>query len=588
MQNKKRTSSKNCIYSTKSHIGGNYQTESNIIPRQCEAAGVRAISNDDVELVPSCPGQEKAFSTLLTPAAIRFIADMVIEFDNKVDQILRERTQKKLELDATNALPDFRTDTLHIQQGTWTVDPVPRRLVNRHVDLGDVSPSNFAHFTTALKSNAQGIQTDFDDGHCPTWHTQIQGLYNVYRAVHNQIPGVPPIQDAPILMLRPRAWNMVEHNMLVNGKEVPGPLFDFALLMFHNARILLDKESGPFFYLSKLEGYREARLWDKVFTWAEVKLGLPLGCVKATVLIENVLAAFEMQEILFELRKHSAGLNCGLWDYSASFVNKFGHRPDFVLPDRHKYVNMERHFLKSYLALTIKTCHQRGCHATGGMSATMLPSRGGPEYSTAVEKACRAKLSEIKAGVDGFMVYDIGLLQPMLQIWAKYAPSPNQHVVLRPDVQVTAKDLLLMPSGGVTLSGLKTNIAVGILFIESWLTGKGHFPHNGSVEDSATAEISRSQVWQWIRHGTRLEDNNQPVTRQLVTDLTRAFLASAKNLPRREPQDFAKRLAVSANVFLQLVTKRDFPEFITTYLNLSDTFLSSPWHPPSNNRNSKL
>ncbi|XP_071499940.1 malate synthase-like [Diadema antillarum] len=549
-------------------------------PGSLPVHGNGIISNGDVELAPPPTGLEKAYSTLLTPAATRFVADMVLEFDSKVDEILRERTQKKLELDRWNTLPDFRTDTLHIQQGSWTVDPVPRRLINRHVDLGDVSPSNTQHFTRALQSPAQGIQTDFDDGHCPNWHTQLQGLYNVYRAVHGMIPGTPPIQDAPVLMLRPRAWNMVEHNMLVNGKETPGPLFDFGLLMFHNARILLDKESGPFFYLSKVEGYREARLWDKIFTWAEVKLGLPLGCVKATVLIENVLASFEMQEILYELRRHSAGLNCGLWDYSASFVNKFGHRTDFVLPDRHKYVNMERHFLKSYLALTIKTCHQRGCHATGGMIALTLPSHKGPEYNAVVEKACRSKLSEIKAGADGFMVYDLGLLQPMLQLWAKFAPSPNQHSVLRHDVSIAAKDLLVMPSGGVTLSGLKTNIAVGILFVESWLRGKGHFIFNGSVEDSATAEISRSQVWQWIRHGTRLEDNNQPVTRQLVVSLVISFLADQAGLPKHlsGERDFARRLKVAANVFLQLVTKRDFPAFITTYLNLENTFLTSPWH----------
>ncbi|XP_041460469.1 malate synthase, glyoxysomal-like isoform X1 [Lytechinus variegatus] len=524
--------------------------------------------NSDVELLPPCGGQEKAYSILLTPQAIRFIADMVLEFNSKVDQILRERKQRKLELDATNARPDFRTDTLHIQQGSWTVDPVPKRLVNRHVDLGDVSPANIEHFTTSLQSSAQGIQTDFDDGHCPTWRTQIGGLYNVYRAVHNQIPGVPSIEHVPILMLRPRAWNMEEPNMMVNGVVVPGPLFDFALLMYHNAKILLDKGCGPFFYLSKIEGYREARLWDKIFTWAEVKLGLPLGCVKATVLIENVLAAFEMHEILYELRKHSAGLNCGLWDYSASFVNKFGHRPDFVLPDRHKYVNMERHFLKSYLALTIKTCHQRGCTATGGMSALLLPSKKGPEYNAAVEKACRAKLSEIKAGVDGFMVYDIGLLQPMQQLWAKFAPSPNQLAILRSDVNVQAKDLLLMPSGGVTLSGLKTNIAVGILFIDSWLIGRGHFPHSGSVEDSATAEISRSQVWQWIRHGTCLEDNKRPVTRRLVIDLIQAFLADNKP----SSSDSHRRLRVSANIFLELVTRKDFPEFITTYMNSNISF----------------
>ncbi|KAK2182485.1 hypothetical protein NP493_351g03026 [Ridgeia piscesae] len=421
------------------------------------------------------------------------------------------------------------------------------------------------------------IQTDFDDGHCPSWRNQLTGLYNVYRAVHNEIPDVPDISSAPVLMLRPRAWNMIEHNMMVSGKKVPGPLFDFGLLMYHNAQILVNCDSGPFFYLPKLEGYLEARLWNNVFTWTEQKLSLPSGCVKACVLIENVLASFELHEILYELRDHSAGLNCGIWDYSASFVNKLGTRPDFMLPDRNKYVSMDKHFLKSYMDLVIQTCHGHGALATGGMSALLLPSGDKLKYQEVMEKACSAKLKEIQAGADGYMVYDLGLVTPMQQLFREHTPGPNQLEVLREDVKVTAEDLLRMPPGGVTLGGLKHNIAVGILFIEAWLRGRGHFYFKGCVEDSATAEISRSQVWQWLRHRAPLEDASTPtvVTRRLVHQLIRELLQQmflsvdhsfTRNIDRCH-------LVTAAGIFEEVVTKRDFPEFITTYLYEEHAFL---------------
>ncbi|XP_033631700.1 malate synthase-like isoform X3 [Asterias rubens] len=533
-----------------------------------------------ISLADPPSGLEEAYNILLTPPALKFISDIASHFDQRVEQLLNERILKKAHLDETRGLPDFSPETSHIRAGSWKVDPVPRRLRNRHLDLGDVSPANTTHFSLALQSCAQGIQTDFDDGHCPTWQTQLGGMFNIYKAVHGTLYNkMPSIEMLPVLMLRPRAWNMVEHNMLVNGKEVPGPIFDFGLLMFHTAKILHAKESGPFFYLSKLEGYKEARLWNDIFVFAEQKLGLRVGTIKATVLIENVFAAFEMHEILYELRTHSAGLNCGIWDYSASFINKLGNRPEFVLPDRSKYVNMQRHFLKSYMALTIKTCHGRGCHATGGMSATLLPQTQGSEYDRLMDGACKAKLVEILAGADGFMVYDVRLLKPMQQLFEMYAPSANQYHVLRPDVKVTRDDLLMMPSGGVTLAGLKHNIAVAVLFIESWLKGQGHFFYKGAIEDSATAEISRSQVWQWIRHRARLEDNNQLITFSLVKTLCLLFLdRQLQDNHNYGTTEQRKRLLMAAEMFRQLVTKSVFPEFITTYLSLANSFRVSPWH----------
>ncbi|XP_074128718.1 malate synthase-like isoform X2 [Sminthopsis crassicaudata] len=477
-----------------------------------------------VDLALSPPGLEDEYNTLLTQDAIRFLAELISTFELDVDKILQQRIARKVQLDLTNGLPDFSTHTSHIRKDkTWKVLPVPRRLQNRQVDIGDTAPYQTERFLNALGSTAQGIQVDFDDGNCPTFFNQIKGIYNVVQAVHHKFPGAPPISKAPVLMLRPRAWNMVEHNMMVNGKQVPGPLFDYGLLMFHVGKILYDNESGPFFYLSKVESYQEARLWNNIFIWTQEKLNMPIGTIKATVLIESILASFEMEEILYELRDHSAGLNCGIWDYSASFVSKFGHRAEFLLPDRSKYVNMEKLFLKSYMDLLVQTCHRRGALATGGMAALLLPKdQNSDSYQSVLATVKRLKSFEIKAGVDGFMVYDIGLVEPMQKLFKEYTRGPNQLHVIPEGVNITATELLTMPAGGVTLHGLKYNIAVGVLFIYSWLKGEGHFYYRGQVEDSATAEISRSQVWQWIRHRAKLEDDERMVvSRSLVHNLVK-------------------------------------------------------------------
>uniref|UniRef100_A0A6I8PBR0 malate synthase n=1 Tax=Ornithorhynchus anatinus TaxID=9258 RepID=A0A6I8PBR0_ORNAN len=501
-------------------------------------------------------GLEHEHRTLFTQDAVHFLAELTSAFDLEVDKILQRRIARKVELDLSDGLPGFSPQTAHIRNDrVWRVSPVPRRLQNRHVDIGDTAPCQTERFLCALGSTAQGIQVDFDDGNCPTFSNQIKGIYNVFQAVHHQLPGIPPISEAPILMLRPRAWNMVEHNLMVNGKEIPGPLFDFGLLMFHVGKALYDSESGPFFYLSKLH--------------------LPIGTIKATVLIESILASFEMEEILYELKEHSAGLNCGIWDYSASFVSKFGHRAQFLLPDRSKYVNMEKLFLKSYMDLLVQTCHRRGALATGGMAALLLPTdQRSDAYQSVLATVTRLKLFEIKAGVDGFMVYDIGLVGPMQKLFKEHSEGPNQLHVIPEGVKITAAELLTMPPGGVTLYGLKHNTAVGILFIYSWLKGEGHFYYRGQVEDSATAEISRSQVWQWIRHGAKLEDDNRIVSRSLVQSLVKEVEHELQG--PHCPSERAKQMFHTATeMFLEIVQKRDFPEFITTYLNLDHTFLVS-------------
>ncbi|KAM6923501.1 malate synthase-like [Xenentodon cancila] len=528
-----------------------------------------------MELSPPPPGLEAEHATLFSTGALHFLHELISTFDDEVDQILELRVSRKVHLDLSGDLPDFLESTAHIRTDpTWKVLPVPQRLRRRHVDIGDMAPCDTQRFIKSLQSSAQGIQVDFDDGNCPTFHNQIKGIHNVVQAVNSQIPDVPHISQAPVLMLRPRAWNMVEHNMMVEGKETPGPLFDFGLLMFHCGKKLFEHRSGPFFYLSKVESFMEARLWNEIFVWTQQKLGLPPGSIKATVLIENVLAAFEMEEILYELREHSAGLNCGIWDYSASFVNKFGHRQTFLLPDRSKYVNMEKRFLHSYMDLLVQTCHRRGALATGGMAALLLPQGVHSDvHGKVLASVRRLKLLEIRAGVDGFMVYDLNLIEPMQHLFQKHTDGDNQLHLRRDDVTVTPKDLLSMPSGGVTLHGLKYNIAVGVLFINAWLSGKGHFFYRGQVEDSATAEISRSQVWQWIRHQTQLEDDGRMVSRRLVTQLAQELMMELRTLCHSARTE--QRLHTAADMFLEVVLKRRFPEFITSYLSQDHTFLRS-------------
>ncbi|KAG8003782.1 Malate synthase [Nibea albiflora] len=471
-----------------------------------------------MELSPPPSGLAAEHETLFTADSLLFLQELISTFDEEVDEVLRLRISRKVHLDLSGDLPSFLESTAHIRRDpSWRVLPVPPRLQRRHVDIGDLAPCDTERFIKALQSLAQGIQVDFDDGNCPTYHNQIKGIHNVLKAVHNQIPSG-------------------EHH---GGQTVEQDI-----------------------------------------------------CLDTT-------EAFEMEEILYELREHSAGLNCGIWDYSASFVNKFGHRQAFLLPDRSKYVNMEKRFLRSYMDLLVQTCHRRGALATGGMAALLLPHDPlSDSHRRVLATVTRLKLLEIEAGVDGFMVYDLNLIEPMQELFKLHTEGDNQLQQLRNDVTVTPDDLLSMPSGGVTLYGLKYNIAVGVLFINAWLSGtfpycchtsfgdkmkektklcfasgNGHFFYRGQVEDSATAEISRSQVWQWIRHQTQLEDDSRVVNRRLVTDLTADVMMELSTACRSVRA--RQKLHTAADIFLEVVLRRDFPEFITTYLNLDHTFLSS-------------
>ncbi|KAH0560304.1 malate synthase-like [Cotesia glomerata] len=508
-------------------------------------------------------GLEKEFNQLLTREAVEFIVDLIIEFEDGINNLYSSRLKRKFQQTSLKKSLKF----LKPITDDWKVAPVSDRLSNRRLDLGDVSPSNLEHFSAAMCADVQGIQVDFDDGHCPTWFNQIYGLHNVYKAVHNLVPELPDVSQAPILMLRPRAWNMMEDNFSINGKSIPGSLFDFALLIFHNGKKLQQSNSGPCFYLSKIESYQEAKLWNDIFSWSENKLELPYGSIKACVLIENILAIFEIERILYELKDHSLGLNCGIWDYAASIISKFANNGSFVIPDRNKFVNMNQPFLKKYLQLVIKTCHKRGTHATGGMIARYLQKNISEDYQNLLNNILESKLMEIQEGIDGFLIYDLSLIPAIKDLWKKGDKfNENNQINYCSLKEITKEDLLTLPKGGVTIEGLKHNICVSILFIYNWLNGKGHFIHRSSVEDSATAEISRSQIWQWIRHSTRLESfDNVVVTRKMVHYFAKEILENLL-IESEKNGDVKKKLILATDLFFGLINSYEFPEFITTYL----------------------
>ncbi|CAK1542637.1 unnamed protein product [Leptosia nina] len=519
------------------------------------------------------PKLEDVQKKIFDKGAKEFLTKLHRQFDNRIDGLFQTRLRRAVELQSNNAL-SFKTSPERSDK-TWKIAPLPSRLQNRHLDLGDVSASNTAHFVSALNVDIQGIQVDFDDGHCPTWKNQLLAYNNINLVVNGKLPGAPiSITTCPILMLRPRAWNMIDHDILIDGKETSGPLIDFGILMYHNAKKLSQANSGPYLYLSKLEGSSEAKLWNEIFMWTQNELGIPQGTIKACVLIENIISTFEMEEILFALKEHSLGLNCGIWDYCASIIAKFGDKKEFLLPDRNKYVNMDRRFLKCYMQEVVKTCHARGAPATGGMAAAMLKPGATDSDNTSkaiIKKVLEAKMKEIEIGVDGFMVYDSRIVPHVNELWKKSSTTPNQiHRI--PNVIITREDLLAIPSGGVTLQGIKHNVAVSILFVYHWLAGIGHFFYSGNVEDSATAEISRAQIWQWIRFGVVLEDDAKTqVTANLIEKTATNFAAHAhKNLCRSNAE--RKRLNAARYMCLEIFLSRNPPEFITSYLNDNHKF----------------
>jgi len=492
---------------------------------------------------------------VLTPEARRFLTRLARAFESRRRDLLQRRRTRQEDIDA-GALPDFLPHTVNIRESDWTVAPIPHDLLDRRVEI--TGPVDRKMIINALNSGASVFMADFEDSNSPTWKNNLEGQVNLQDAVAGTISFVSPegkryaLNDrVATLVVRPRGWHLDERHFLVDRKPISASLFDFGLYLFHNAHRLIQKGTGPYFYLPKMESHLEARLWNDVFCFAQDELGLPCGTIRATVLIETILAAFEMDEILYELREHSSGLNCGRWDYIFSFIKKFRNRPDFVLPDR-SVVTMEKHFLKSYVELLIQTCHRRGIHAMGGMAA-QIPIKNDPVANEkALEKVRADKRREVSAGHDGTWVAHPGLVPIAKEVFDAHMKTPNQIGGRGKDVHVTAKDLLAVTEGQITEEGLRWNIDVGLQYLESWLRGSGCVPIYNLMEDAATAEICRSQVWQWIRHSAQLSDG-----RTVTQEMVRQIIAEQKKRLQ------GGRIEEAADIFQRMMTSADFAEFLT-------------------------
>ncbi|MDP9315565.1 MAG: malate synthase A [Chloroflexota bacterium] len=505
------------------------------------------------------------YAQILTPEALQFVATLAREFGPRRQELLQRRGERQQRLD-TGEKPDFLPETQQVRDGEWAIAALPTDLQDRRVEI--TGPTGRKMVINALNSGARCFMADFEDALSPSWDNLVQGQINLRDAIRRTIDFTSPEGKAytlndriATLLVRPRGWHLVEKHVLVDGQPLSGSLFDFGLFLFHNAQALGKRGSGPYFYLPKLESHLEARLWNDVFVRAQELLGIPHGTIRATVLIETILAAFEMDEILYELREHSAGLNCGRWDYIFSCIKKFRNDPNVVYPDR-ALVTMTTHFMRSYSLLAIKTCHRRNAPAIGGMSA-FIPVKSDPAANEQAFEQVRAdKQREATDGHDGTWVAHPGMVQLATEVFDAHMPTPNQIQRQRDDVQVTADDLLRVPEGPITEAGLRTNISVGVQYIAAWFNGLGAVPINNLMEDAATAEICRAQVWQWIRNDRGVLDDGRKVTTDLVQQLL------AEELERIRAKTGAERYAGmqferAAQLFTELTTSAEFVEFLT-------------------------
>jgi malate synthase len=505
---------------------------------------------------------------ILPPAALEFIARLHREFNPTREELLQQRRERQARFDA-GELPDFLSETRAIREGDWHVAPVTTGdLQKRWVEL--TGPTERKMLINALNSGADTYMADFEDANTPTWQNMLEGQVNLVDAIERTIAFENPdgrtyrLNDQiATLLVRPRGWHLPEKHLVVDGSPIAGALMDFGLFFFHNARRLLERGSAPYFYLPKLESHREARLWNAVFEFAQDYLGIPRGTIKATVLLEVVTSAYEMDEILYELRDHSAGLNAGRWDYIFSIIKKFSSRPDFLTPDRAQ-ITMTVPFMRAYTELLVKTCHKRGAFAMGGMAA-FIPSRRDPKVNeVALPKVRDDKVRESRDGFDGTWVAHPDLVSVAREVFQDFmGERANQIDRQRPEVSVAASDLLdlRVPGGEITEGGLRSNVSVGIQYIESWLRGTGAAAIFNLMEDAATAEISRSQVWQWVRHGASLS-SGQRITRDLVRQIEDEELSKIKDSLGAEAFD-AGRFGEARELFEAVALSEQFVEFLT-------------------------
>ena len=506
------------------------------------------------------------YQSILTPQALTFIAKLARKFEARRQDLMAQRAQRQREFDAGN-LPDFLPETSSIRESEWTVGPIPADLQNRRVEI--TGPTDRKMVINALNCGANVFMADFEDSNAPTWSNMIEGQINLRDAIRRSITFQSPEgkqyrlnAQTATLLVRPRGWHLMEHHLQVDGAPVSGALFDFALYVFHNAKEAIAHNTGPYFYLPKMESHLEARLWNDIFVMAQRELGLPLGTIKATVLIETVLAAFEMDEILYELRDHCVGLNIGRWDYIFSCIKKFRSNKNFCLADRSQ-VTMTSPFMRAYALLLVKTCHRRKAFAMGGMAA-QIPIKNDPVANEAATAKVRAdKEREATDGCDGTWVAHPGLVGIAREIFDRHMPGANQVSRQRPDVQVTAKDLLdFKPEAPITEAGLRNNISVGIQYIGAWLAGNGCVPVYNLMEDAATAEISRSQIWQWMRSPKGVLDDGRKVTKDMFRKMLPEELARVRRELGEEAWG-AGRYEEAAKLFDEITTSDDYVEFLT-------------------------
>jgi malate synthase len=495
------------------------------------------------------------YAEILTPEALAFLAALQSRLGATRKDLLARRVERQRELTAGKK-PDFLAETKTVREGSWKVAAIPPGLENRRVEI--TGPVDRKMIINALNSGANVFMADFEDSSTPTWDNLLSGQINLRDANRGTIGFRSPEgkeykvgANPAILFVRPRGWHLPERHATLDGEPMSGSLFDFGLYVFHNAATLLAAGKYPCFYLPKMESHLEARLWNDAMTFAEQQLNIPHGSIRGTVLIETILAAFEMDEILYELRDHSLGLNCGRWDYIFSFIKKFRDRSDCILPDR-SLVTMDRHFLKSYVDLLIQTCHKRGAHAMGGMAA-QIPIKNDPAANNAaLDKVRQDKLREVRAGHDGTWVAHPGLVPIAAEIFNSGFSGANQLDVLREEVKVTAADLLQVPEGPITEKGLHWNIDVALQYLEAWLGGNGCVPIYNLMEDAATAEISRAQVWQWL-HNRATTDTGKTITPELV----QAVIAEEAGKLSGRPH-----IAHAAKLLDELILSDQFADFM--------------------------
>ena len=518
------------------------------------------------------PTESKEFQNILSKECLDFIAELHKLFNSKRLHLLEERKKVQEKIDG-GWLPDFLDETREIRESAWTILSTPDDLLDRRVEI--TGPPLRKMIINALNSGAKTFMADFEDSLSPTWQNLLEGQFNLNQANKKQIDFTDPksgkdyklIDNPAVLIVRPRGWHLPEKHFRINNEDTSGSLFDFGVYLFHNHKILQENGTGPYFYLPKIENHKEARLWAEVFKYSEEKLNISKGTIKATVLIETILAAFEMDEILYELKDNIVGLNCGRWDYIFSFIKKFRNRSDFILPDR-SLVSMRVHFMKAYSELLIQTCHKRRAHAIGGMAAQIPIKNDEEQNNKSLQKVYDDKLIEVYNGHDGTWVAHPGLVPIAKKVFDEQLEYPCQLGNKREDIHVTSNDLLKLPvktaggrTGIITEKGIRTNINIGILYIEAWLKGDGCVPLYNLMEDAATAEISRAQIWQWLKHKARTVDKKE-ITKECFNQLLKEELEQIKITVGEENYNKGK-FKEASNIFNTMSTSDEFEEFLT-------------------------